>query len=315
MMSAGVWLVVRRMLRMVGVLVATLVASCAQPTVAPEPAPPSAVAGVAPQRVLMLSPALTEIAFAVGAGDQIVGVSDFTTYPPEAAAKPTVGAFLNPDLELMATLQPDLLVVQGEAQKIRDWAGAQGYEVAAYPLDSVADILAAMRDLGRRLGHAAEGEAAAGALEAELEAVRAEAAARPPVPTFVSVGRAPGRLTALTTCGPGTFLAELLTLAGGANVFADATGLYPTPSLEALLERQPEVILDLAVGEDLDAAARTARLADWAPVAETPAVRNGRVVVLTDDILLVPGPRVGQAARLLAETLLGDAVAGQTEES
>ena len=266
---------------------------------APTGAPPQQAAA---QRVVTLSPALSEIAFAIGAGERVVGVADFTEHPPEAAKLPRLGAFINPNLELLASLRPDLVVVQGQADKIRDYCRDHHQAFVAYQLDSVADVFTVARDLGARLGRTAEAEQVAKRWRAELDAVRETVSAEPRVKAFLSVGRPEGRLTSMTTCSDKTFLSELLTTAGGDNVFGDALEKYPQPSLESLVQRGPEVVIDLQPG-GMGGRTGATPVSDWQAVSSVPAVRNGRVIVLSEDYLLIPGPRMVNTARLLARTL------------
>jgi iron complex transport system substrate-binding protein len=269
---------------------------------APKP-PAAAPAGLPAQRVVALSPALVELVFAIGGGPRVVGVSDFTTWPPEAAGVPSVGSYINPNLEALAALRPDLVLLQGQHQKVRDYCLAHGQRYAALKLESLADVFAALSELGRQLGAESGARTVAAQLHAELDGVRRAVAGRPAVKTFVCLGRPEGPPNSLVTCRGGTFLDELLTAAGGANVFADAKEPYPTPALEVLTARAPEVILDLQPGRALDDAGRAKVAAEWQALPTLPAVRAGRVEVLTEDYLLVPGPRLGQTVRRLAAVL------------
>lgn len=268
----------------------------------PEPvAEPSPASG--PRRVISLSPAMTEMLFALGAGDRVVGVTDFCNYPPEATRRPRCGGFLNPNLEAIAQLEPDLIVLQGLHDTVRDWCEANHREYVAFELDTLADMRAAIRSLGAKLGVSSSAEALIQRIDDELEAVRQRVAAAPPVTVFVCTGRADGPPDVLNTCGGGSFLTELVTIAGGRNVFADLPELYPQPSLEALSEREPAAILDLRPGQEPDDAGRQRIVGEWGALATLPAVRNGRVTVLTEPHLLMPGPRVGATARAFARAL------------
>lgn len=255
------------------------------------------------RRIVSLSPALTEILFAIGAGDRVVGISDFTSYPPEALDRPSCGGQMNPNFEQLTRLAPDLVVYQGEHAKIREFCDAQGRRAWSHRLDTLADLLAILRELGELLDCEASASAVAGRLQHELAVVREAAAQRPRVRVLVCVGRPPDRLGGLTTCGPGSFLDELVTLAGGDNIFADATDRYPSPSLEAIVARAPEVILDLLPDRDDTPAVRAAVQAVWQPLASVPAVRHGRVQPVFGNDLLLPGPRVGGVTRRLLEAL------------
>jgi len=259
------------------------------------------------QRVVSLSPALTELIYAVGGGDKLVGISDFTTYPPEALTLPSCGGQMNPNLELMTSLDPDLIVYQGDHEQVRDFCASQGRTAWSHRLDTLNDVLTIVRKLGELLDRPAAGAAVAEQLQRELAAVRDQAARRPRVKVFVCVGRQADRLGGLTTCGPGSVLDELVALAGGDNVFSDATTLYPQPSLEALTARAPDVILDLQPGQPDTPAQRAAIRAVWQPLSAIPAVQTGRIEPIFGDEVMIPGPRLGGVARRLFEALQGSA--------
>jgi iron complex transport system substrate-binding protein len=268
------------------------------PTTADVPAPASGA-----RRVVSLAPSLTEIVYALGAGDRLVGVSEYSDYPPAAKKVPRVGAFLNPNLELIADLKADLVLIQGQHEKVRDYCRTHGQAFFSVKLDTVDDLFGALGTVGAALGRPAAAQAEVERLRAGLDRVRQAVRGRPAPKVFVSLGRPAGPLTNLTTCGPGTFLHEVLTLAGGANVFGDARELYPVPSLEVLTQRAPDVILDLQGGRVLDAAGVAATQAEWRPLATLPAVRDGRIAVITEDYSMIPGPRVDQLAARVARVL------------
>ena len=256
-------------------------------------------------RVVSLSPALTEILYAIGAGDRLVGISDFTIFPPEALELPSCGGQMNPNLELITSLDPDLIIYQGDHELVRDFCAAQGRTAWSHDLDSLDDLLTILRELGELLDRPAAGAAAAEQLQRELAAVRERAARYPRISVFVCVGRQPDRLGGLTTCGPGSFLDELVTLAGGDSVFSDAQTLYPQPSLEALTARGPEAILDLQPGAEDTPGSRSAIREVWQPLSAVPAVQHDRVEPVFGDESMIPGPRVGGVARRLFAALHG----------
>ncbi|MBN1558439.1 MAG: ABC transporter substrate-binding protein [Lentisphaerae bacterium] len=255
----------------------------------------------APQRVICGSPAVTEIVFALGCGARVAGVSGHATYPPEAAQKPRIGGWIDPNREQLLLLKPDLILSQGRHERLAAFAEAYGMRFHGVTLDTLDDVLAAVRSIARVLGVAARGAALADRMRAELEAVRARVADAPPEPVALVFGRVPGDLTGLTTVGPGTFLDGLLEIAGGRNVFGDATGAYPRVSKEALLERKPRVILEVAPG--VSRARRERLRADWRALDGVPAVEQGRIHYMTNDFLLVPGPRLGRSAAVLAAAI------------
>lgn len=284
-------------------LVIGLVIGLATWRLVPPPEPASRATTAVPGRVVSLSPALTEVVYAIGAGDKLVGVSDFCNWPPEATLLPRCGGQINPNIEQLTRLRPDLVLFQGEHDKVREYCESMGQPWWAHRLDGLADLLALMRDLGQTLGVPLQAAAAADRLAAKLADVRAAVAGRPPVATFVCVGRQPDRIAGLTTCGPGSFVDEIVHLAGGRNVFADADTLYPQPSLEALTARRPEVIIDLQPGVAPTPANLGRIRHDWDVLPSLPAVRDHRVEVITDDSVLIPGPRVAAVAARFAQAL------------
>jgi iron complex transport system substrate-binding protein len=268
------------------------------------PAPPPASAPRA-AGVVCASPAVTEIVFALGCGDRVVGVSDYTTYPPEACLVPSIGGLQNLNRERLLVLQPGLILAQGRRESLAAFAAASGMAYVAVKLDTMADLFDAVERIGTALGVPDRSAALAQQLRAELAAVTAPGAgARPGTRpgVLLLVGRSEGALTAMTTIGAGTFLSELVTLAGGSNIFSDAVGLYPQVSTEALLRRRPDVIIEVCLGH-INSAARDRMTADWRRFPDLPAVSSGRVYCLTNDCLLVPGPRVAAAARVLSAAI------------
>lgn len=245
-------------------------------------------------RVICASPAVAEIVFALGCGDRVVGVSEFSAWPPEAAAKPSIGGALAPNRERILALEPDLILAQGQAEALAEFAKQTGIGFLALPLDTVGDVRAAIAGFAEALGVAEQGAQLLAGLEREFAALPACG----PVPVFLALGHAPGDLSGLMSSGPGTFLSEIVAKAGGSNVFADVNVLWPRISQETLIRRQPAVILDIQTAP-ADAARRAVLVADW----EKLGFKAGQVRILEEDYLLKPGPRMAQAAARLAAAI------------
>ena len=251
-------------------------------------------ASSAAQRVVCASPAVAEIVFALGAGDRVVGVSEFTDWPPEAADKPQIGGALSPNRERILALEPDLILAQGKSETLGAFAKSRGIGFRAWPLDTLGDLRGAISGVAEILGVAARGRDL-------LEKMDADFASLPslgPVPVFIALGHVPGDLSGLMTSGPGTFLSEIVARAGGSNVFADVELLWPKISQETLIRRQPAVILDFQSAA-ADEARRAALAADW----EKLGFRTDQVRVLDEDYLLKPGPRAAQSAARIAAAI------------
>ncbi len=279
----------------------------AAPHTPPSPNAPRAAAPLPHDgawRVIVLSPALTEMVYAINAQDRIVGVSDFCLYPPEVAELPSCGGIINPSYEVMESLKPDLVIVQGISDTITRYCEAAGIPTLDVPLDSLEDVLAAATTLGEALDATESAMALADEMRAELDSVRAATAGLSAPRVFVSTGRSPGKLKDMMTAGGGSFLDDLLSVAGGENVFASSESLWPTAALEAVVASEPQVIIDIQPNETVDDEAIHRAVADWSALGDSvPAVRDGRIHVTGEDSLLVPGPRVVDTARALAQYL------------
>lgn len=240
------------------------------------------------------TPAVAEVVFALGCGARVVGVSEFTDWPPEAADKPGIGGALAPNRERILALEPDLILTQGRAEALGDFARAQGIAFRALPLDTLDDLRAAIAASAEILGVPEWGREILDQMEVDFAAIPA----REPVPVFIALGHAPGDWSGLMTSGPGTFLSEIVARAGGSNIFSDVETMWPKVSQESLIRRKPGILLDFQSGP-ADDIRRAALAADW----ERLGFSAGQVRILTEDYLLKPGPRAAQAAARIAAAL------------
>jgi len=246
------------------------------------------------KRVVCASPAVAEIVFALDCGDRVVGVSEFTDWPPVAAAKPQIGGALSPNRERILALEPDLILAQGQSEALGAFAKARGIGFRTFPLDTLADVRAAISGLADVLGVAERGRD----LLEQMDAAFAALPVREPATVFIALGHVPGDLSGLMTSGPGTFLSEIVAQAGGSNVFADVDLLWPKISQETLIRRKPAVLLDFQ-SVAADEIRRAALAADW----EKLGFRADQVRVLDEDYLLKPGPRAAQSAARIAAAI------------
>ncbi len=245
-------------------------------------------------RIVSLTPSSTEIVAALGATAQLVGVDEYSTYPPEVSGLPKVGSFLAPNLETIVTLKPTFVIiddVHGQAAgALRD----AGIETVPCPIHALPDVKTALTTVGARLGKSAEAAAAVEAIEAALDAAAAQRPAKRPR-VLAIIDREAGGLGNLVAVGPGSWVDELLAVVGGDNVLSSAGIRYPKISLEEVLRFQPDVILDLSYPGRTEITA-------WQAVS-VPATRTGRVVALSDPYLVAPSPRVQPALAALAKAI------------
>ncbi len=266
-----------------------------------DPSGPSGSSPPAPaRRIIALTPSLAETLFALGLGDRVVGVGDYVSYPPAAAALPRLGGLFNPNLERTVSLKPDLAVLLPSEKDLGAKLKPLGVDVLVVPDESLADVERSFQTIADRCGVPAAGRK----LTAEWRAGLAlPPLPGPPLKVLVSVGRQAGKLGDITAAGRGTFLDELLQRLGAENAFADSPTLYPQIGMEELVARRPDVILELRT-DTLTAAQSAAIVHDWQALPNLPAVRNGRVEVIAGDSVLIPGPRLPEFYRQMREALL-----------
>jgi iron complex transport system substrate-binding protein len=258
--------------------------------------------GVAPLRILSLSPNVTEILFRLGLGEEVAGVTDFCRFPPEAIAKPKVGALLNPNLEKMFALEPTLVIALPAHGTLPEKLAARGIRSLVVRNDTVEDVFASIASIGAATERSSEASALVDSIRATISGVRSAPPARR-WRTMIVVSRSPGSIRDVFVAGPGTYLDELLRMAGGTNVFADAAARYPEPGAEEILHRNPELIVEVRpLGKDAAVETRLAR-ADWGALPGLDAGERANVFSLVGDHLLVPGPRLGEALADIARVL------------
>lgn len=253
------------------------------------------------RRIVSLVPAVTEMLFAIGAGPQVVGVSSFDHEPADVERLPRVGALLDPDLERILSLEPDLVIAYGSQDELHRQLDRAGVPVFPYRHGGLQGIRDTIERLGERTGRPAAAAALNRRMQADLEAVRRQVAGRPPVRTLLVFGRDPDSLRNVFASGGVGFLHDVLELAGGVNVLADVAREALQIGAEQILARRPDVILELRA-EGLPNGGGEA-LNVWRTLPAVPAVRNGRVHALSGSDLVVPGPRIARAAERIARAL------------
>jgi iron complex transport system substrate-binding protein len=260
-----------------------------------------------PQRIVSLIPATTEMLFDMGAGGRVVGVGSYDRFPPGIERLPRLGGLLDPNIEQLIALRPDLVIVYDTQVELRRQLERAGIPMWGYSIKGLADVTATVRTLGGRIGMGPQAEASAARIDARLRAVQARVAGRPRPRTLLLFGRESGSLRGINASGGYGFLHDLLELAGGTDVLADVKQASVAMSTEMVLARAPEAIIELHYGEPWPAARLTAERRVWSGLPSLPAVRTGRIALLAGDEFVVPGPRIGLAAERLAAFLHPDA--------
>jgi iron complex transport system substrate-binding protein len=268
------------------------------------------VFGQAPKRIVSTAPSITELLYALGLGDRVAGVDRFSRYPAEALRKPKIGDYANPNLEAIAALRPDLVIIPVNPVNLANRLGTLRLKVLEIDQDSIAKLYDSFRIIGQATGAPAEAAKLSSAVRGQLEAVRVRAAPLKKTRMMFVVGRTPNRLDGLIVVGEASYLNEIIELAGGENVFRDAVASYPGVSLEEVLARNPDVIVDMGDMADTvgvtDAHKREVTSL-WERLASVSAVKQHRVYAVASDIYVQPGPRVVDAAKAFLQMLHPDA--------
>lgn len=270
------------------------------------PAPSHGTTGPAlkvPRRIVSLVPAVTEMLFAIGAGPRMVGVSSFDTYPPEVAALPRVGALLDPDLERIISLKPDLVVISETHTELRAQLSRAGIATFAYALGDLGNVARTIRALGAATGFEWQASLVSKTIESRLDAVREQVAGQPKVRTLLVFGRQPESLREIYVSGGVGFLHDLVELAGGANVFGGVKREAVQATTETILSSAPDAIVELRYGRSFTPEQLARERLSWNRLSAVPAVRRGRIYILVGDELVVPGPRVADTAERIARVL------------
>ena len=284
---------------MTTVIVGLLVACGGQP--ARQPAPPKT-----PQRIVSLVPAVTEMLYAIGAGPRMVGASSFDTYPPEVRALPKVGGLIDPDLERIISLRPDLVVISATHAELGVQLRSAGLATFPYALGDLANVTHTIRILGTVTGLDREAASVIAGLESRFEAIRDRVKGRPKVRTLLVFSRQPGSLRGVYVSGGTGFLHDLLELAGGENVFAGVRREAVQATTEAIISAAPDAIVELRTGPAPASGEIERERRNWDALPAVPAVRTGRIFVLVGDELVVPGVRVADTAERIAGVLHPD---------
>ncbi len=261
-----------------------------------------------PMRIVSTAPSFTETAFALGAGDHVVAVSTYCHYPEKANQLPRIGSYLKPNVEAIARLRPDLVLVHAEQVQIIEQFKTLGLRVLSLRNNTLEEVMKSMRELGAALEIPASAMLLEQSIRARLKKLENVSLGKKPVSMLFVVGRTPGKLDGMVVVGKGSFLNELIRVAGGRNVMADSPVTYPKISIEAVLRLDPDVIVDMGDMAETTGVTETHKLGVvqlWKDQPGIRAARQGRVFAVAADIFVVPGPRVGEAAEAFSRMLHG----------
>ncbi len=262
----------------------------------------AALLAAAPQRIISTAPSITEMLYTLGLGDRVVGVTTYCHYPAEARSKPKIGTYIEPNLELIASLKPDLVVIQKNPIRLEDKLRALKLNVLEVTHDTIEEVYGSIQKIADAAGVSDRARALNDKLREQLAQIRNAVAGQPTVKMMFVVGRAPSRLEDLIAVGKASYLNEIMAVAGGENIFKAAVAAYPKISMEEVLARSPGVIVDMgdmSQTEGVTEAHKREVVALWKRYASLRA----RVFAVASDVFTVPGPRMVDAAREFAKML------------
>ena len=246
----------------------------------------------ASQRVISTSPAITEILFAIGAGDRVVGVTDFCNYPEQACRLPSIGGPLNPSTETWITLKPDLIIIQEDSEVIQKNAKIFEIPSLTVSVNNLNNILNSIQIIADSLHMPQAGHQLAIKIKTKIEGYRTHLKKIKPRQVLMLLSDTNDPSRDLYAVGRDTFLNELLTIAGGENVLPDTMARYPKVSKEYIIAKSPEIIIEVGPKSNLSKEETLARKKTWGKFSTLRAVKDDKLYFIGADYILIPGPRL-----------------------
>jgi len=255
-----------------------------------------------PERIVTLAPSLTEIVYFLGLGDRVVGVTEFSSFPPDADRKPKVGSYVNLNAEKIISLAPDLVVgtADGNQPRVVELLEKAGIPVFIVNPRDLRQVIETVVDIGRVCGVLDKAAALAGDLSARVDRIVSRTADQERPVVFLQVNPKP-----IMTVNGNTFSSDLIRLAGGLNMARDEPITYPRISLEAVIQRRPDVIIVSSM--DRGGAFEQVK-GQWLKLPIIPAAQNGRVHLVDSDLIDRPSPRVVDGLEIVARLIHPDVV-------
>jgi iron complex transport system substrate-binding protein len=250
-----------------------------------------------PRRIVSVAPNVTEILFALGLANRVVGVTSYCEFPPAAQKKEKIGGYINPSLEKIVALRPDLVIgtAEGDLKIFVDRLAALGVRVYIINPQDVSGVIDAIRHIGDVTFAASSAGKMAGRMQVQIEAIRKKIQGRPRPRVLHVLSVDP-----LISAGRGTFVNDLIRLAGGQNIAAKATARYPRFSMEEIIRQDPQVIILSSMRSHDPLAAERKWWHRWENIS---AVRFDRIYVLDADLIHRPSPRIVQGLEKMARVI------------
>ncbi len=250
-----------------------------------------------PQRIVSVAPSVTETLFALGLGDRLVGVSSYCQFPPEALKKEKVGGYINPSLEKIVALRPDLVIgiAEGDLKTFVDKLAKLKIPVYITNPKNVSEVITSMQHIGEVTYSVQSAQRVTQAMKERIQSIQTKVQGRPHPRVLHVLNFEP-----LISAGKGTFVDDLIRLGGGRNIAETAQGKYPRFSLEEVLAVDPEVIILASMRSDDPLTEQRRWWERWKTIT---AVRQGRIHVLNSDLIHRPSPRIVDGLEQVARAI------------
>lgn len=250
-----------------------------------------------PVRIVPLAPSITEILYYLGLGDRVVGVTNFSYYPPEALEKPKVGSYIDLNIEKIITLGPDLVIGTKDGNNPGIVDLLEQAKIPTYIVNprNVVEVMETMRIVGRLCGIEEKAERLADDLEIRLNRIRKGVEHQKKPLVFLQINLHP-----IMTVNKNTFHQDIISLAGGINMTADAGISYPRISIEEVIKKKPEIIIISSM--DRGGMFEKARQ-EWLKWTSIPAARDGKVYLIDSDLIDRPSPRIIEGIEEMAKLI------------
>lgn len=270
-----------------------------------EPAEPADGSATEYQRLISLSPSITETLYALGLADRLVAVTDYCDYPVEAQSLPTVGGYTDPSLEAIVSNEPDLVILLQSQQQLRQQLNHLGIATHSIDNSTLLGIEAAIASIAQVTGQQAQADVLLDAINQTVDRVQQKVSSQPPVRTLISIAHYVNseKLDIVYIAGQRDFYNDLLKLAGGSNVYTDSRIKVPSVSEEGIIRMNPDVIIDIFPEADDHHSDMNLVRQQWLKLDAVSAIQQQRVHIIERDYASIPGPRIFQLLPEIARLL------------
>jgi len=251
----------------------------------------------APRRIIPLAPNITEILYYLGLGDKVIGVTEYSNYPPDAALKPSVGSYVNPNIEKIISLSPDLVIGTKDGNLPASVSLLEEAKIPVYVINprNVRDVITTITEIGNLCGVSEKAAQLAGALQRRLELIETLVSKREKPKVFLQINVSP-----IMTVNSTTFQNDLIRLAGGINISAGEPITYPRISIEEVIRKKPDIIIITSMG--IEGEFEKAK-EDWMKWPSIPAVKDNRVYLTNPDLIDRPSQRIIDGLETMARLI------------